>query len=85
MFTENLLYPLLHGQGMAVERDAFPCSDTQRFRKENLMRLFHMDRVFLPFYGNLMIIYARTMTRDEARQTLSHLAASPTAVMGPLN
>lgn len=85
LFSEDSLRRLLRDQGMVVERVDFPYFDTPHFTQENLMRLFDTGRVSPPFYGNLMTMYARKMTRDEARQTLSHLAASLTAVMGSLD
>lgn len=58
LFSDFSLKELLEDSGFTVDKIAYPFFETKYFNKENLERIFDINKVSPPFYGNFMTIYA---------------------------
>ena len=70
LFSEQGLRNILEDHGFAVEHVDKPYFETDLFTKENLERLFDVENVSPPFYGNIINLYARALTKEDARKRL---------------
>ena len=59
LFSDWGLRLLLEDHGFIVDRVEYPFFDTEYFTRENLLRMFDVEKVSPPFYGNIVTMYAR--------------------------
>lgn len=62
LFSSDSMHRFLRDHGFKIEKVEYPFFETRHFTQENLMRLFDLDLVSPPFYGNFMTFYC---TRSE--------------------
>ena len=70
LFGEQGLRNILEDHGFAVEHVDKPFFETDLFTQENLNRLFDTEKVSPPFYGNIINLYSRALSKEEAREKL---------------
>lgn len=58
LFSSKSLTYLLTDNGFEVENIEYPYFETRHFNEENLLRLFDINNISPPFYGNIVNIYA---------------------------
>ena len=58
LFTSFSLVKLLEDMNFTILKVEYPFFETQWFTKQNLLRLFDLENVSPPFYGNFVTVYA---------------------------
>ena len=58
-FGDHSLKEFLNDYGFFVYKIEFPYFDTKYFNYDNLKRLFDVEKVSPPFYGNIMTMYCK--------------------------
>ena len=75
LFSNDSLQRMLNDYGFRVEHTEFEFFDTQYFTIENLSRLFDVDNVSPPFYGNIVTKYCKKLTSAQIDEKLARLSS----------
>ncbi len=58
LFSNDSMHRFLREHGFKIIKVEYPFFKTRFFTKENLMRLFDVDKISPPFYGNFMTFFS---------------------------
>jgi len=67
LFSNESMHRFLRDHNFHIDNVEYPYFDTKYFTKDNLLRIFDINNISPPFYGNFMTFYCHKVTDKVSR------------------